>query len=200
MNGFDRTPDARTAIALLAAGLGSRFGGGKLDASIAGKPLGIWSVEAAEAAGFRKRILVVGPVAPSFAEGCEGWTTAVNEEPGKGLSGSIRAAVRTARKLSASRLVIALADMPLLTTRHLQAIASGDTAAFTAYPGGRPGVPAAFGESLFGRLEALGDDEGAAAIASEMEHALISPGDDTLLCDVDTPEDQAKIAQILGAT
>ena len=109
-------------------------------------------------------------------------------------------AVRAARELAASRLVIALADMPLMSTRHLQAIAASETAAFTGYPGGRPGVPAAFSESLYTRLEALGSDEGAAAIAGEIRHTVISPGDEVLLRDVDTPDDLAKIAQMLGTT
>ena len=199
MSGFGPAPDADTAIALLAAGLASRFGGGKLDAPVAGKPLGRWAVEAAEAAGFQKRILVVGPVAPRFAQSCEGWTLTINEAPGEGLSGSIAVAVRAASEMSATRLVIALTDMPLMSARHLQAIAAAETTAFTGYPGGRPGVPAAFSESLFARLEALGDDEGAAAIAGEIKHAIISPGDDLLLRDVDTPDDLAKIARILGA-
>ena len=199
MSGFAPAPDADTAIALLAAGLASRFGGGKLDAPVAGKPLGRWAIETAEAAGFQKRILVVGPVAPRFAQSCEGWTHATNEAPGEGLSGSIAAAVRAARELVASKLVIALADMPLMSARHLRAIAASETAAFTSYPGGRPGVPAAFSESLFAGLEALGADEGAAAIAEEIKHVIISPGDDLLLRDVDTPDDLAKIARILGA-
>ena len=199
MSGSAPAPDADKAIALLAAGLASRFGGGKLDAPVAGRPLGQWAVEAGEAAGFQKRILVVGPDVPSFARDCEGWTLATNEAPGEGLSGSIAAAVRAARELAATRLVIALADMPLMSARHLQAIAASETAAFTGYPGGKPGVPAAFSESLFAGLEALGADEGAAAIAKEIKHAIISPGDDLLLRDVDTPDDVAKIARILGA-
>ena len=35
------------AIALLAAGGATRFGGGKLDAQCAGKPLGQWALDAA---------------------------------------------------------------------------------------------------------------------------------------------------------
>ena len=65
----------RPAVAVLAAGLGTRFGGGKLEAPCAGKPLGRWAVEAVEAAGLGPGTIVTGPEWVSFAGG---WTRAVN--------------------------------------------------------------------------------------------------------------------------
>ncbi|MGZ5792459.1 MAG: NTP transferase domain-containing protein, partial [Croceibacterium sp.] len=59
------------AIALLAAGGATRFGGGKLDADCVGKPLGRWALEAALAIPHDRLAVVVGDPAPEFVSGCE---------------------------------------------------------------------------------------------------------------------------------
>ena len=48
-------------VAVLAAGSATRFGGGKLEAICAGKPLGRWVLDAAEAAGLQPGTIVAGP-------------------------------------------------------------------------------------------------------------------------------------------
>ena len=57
---------AKPAVAVLAAGLGTRFGGNKLEAICAGKPLGRWAIEAVEAAGLGPGIVVTGAEGVSF--------------------------------------------------------------------------------------------------------------------------------------
>lgn len=60
--------------AVLAAGRGVRFGGGKLEAICGGKPLGRWAVEAAETA-LSPGLIVTGPEGVSFAPG---WAVLTN--------------------------------------------------------------------------------------------------------------------------
>lgn len=178
---------AETAIALLAAGRASRFGGGKLDAPCAGKPLGLWAVEAAERAGFERRLIVVPEPAPRFAQTLEGWTAIPNRDAAEGIAASIRHAVAAAG--GARRLVIALADMPLVAPDHLHALATGNGSLFTTYPTGRAGVPAAFDASAWPALSAVTGDRGAASAFPGAPAITVDPA---TLIDVDSAADLAE--------
>ena len=94
------------AVALLAAGGATRFGGGKLDADCAGKPLGRWALDAALAVPHERLAVVVGDPASEFARGCE---LLVNARAAEGLATSAGLAARWAEGSDA--LLIMLADM-----------------------------------------------------------------------------------------
>jgi CTP:molybdopterin cytidylyltransferase MocA len=182
------------AIALLAAGGATRFGGGKLDADCAGKPLGRWALEAALATPHERLAVIVGDTAPGFASGCE---LLVNERAGEGLGTSAALAARWAKGSDA--LLMLLADMPLVSTETLQKLAEGGGPAAVAYPGGRPGAPTCFPSALFPALEALTGDLGAAQVLRGLtDVTLIATGPNELR-DVDRPEDLADVAAILRA-
>lgn len=182
-------------VALLAAGQATRFGGGKLDADCGGKPLGMWAVEAAEEVQFATRMIVVPGHIPAFANDLKGWRLTLNPAPDEGLAGSVRIAAREARGYA--RLVVALADMPLIEAAHLRAIANSDTIAFTAYPEGRRGVPAGFPARCF---ETLADLTGSAAQQDWDENVtLLAPASSAALIDVDTPEDLSRVESLLAA-
>ena len=78
----------------MAAGRGSRFGGGKLDAPCAGKPVAQWVVEAVAEAGFEAGICITGPQPLALLAQAQSWRSVVNPAPDGGLGGSLAIAAR----------------------------------------------------------------------------------------------------------
>lgn len=187
------------AIAILAAGSARRFGGGKLDAELAGKPLGRWAFDTALEVQHERLAVVVGEAVPEFARaaGCE---LLVNGRAGEGLGTSAAQAAKWAEESGSDALLILLADMPLVARETLQRLGE---AASTGRPAavahsGRPGSPAAFPAGLFLALQGLTGDAGAAQLLRGMPGVvLVEPSADELR-DVDCPEDLSGIAALLG--
>jgi CTP:molybdopterin cytidylyltransferase MocA len=184
----------RLAIAVLAAGGATRFGGGKLDADCAGKPLGRWALEAVLALPHQQLAVVVGNPVPEFARGCE---LLVNERAADGLGTSAALAARWAAGSDA--LLILLADMPMISDGTLSALVETGGPAAVAYPGRKPGAPACFPASLFRALEALRGDSGAAQVLRGLPEVRLIETSAEELRDVDRPEDLADVAAILRA-
>lgn len=183
--------DRATAFVLLAAGLGARFGTGKLLADLCGRPLWRWSLDSAINAGFENLHVVSND--PQIAPDCEraGVTVHSNPDAADGIASSIAVAARATE--SAPRTVIGLADMPFVQPEHLRRLSLADCAAFTRYPDGRSGVPAAFSREDRVRLLTLEGDRGAASLAWP-DAVDFDPADPEDCFDVDTPEalDQAR--------
>lgn len=182
---------ARLAVAVLAAGRATRFGGGKLEADCAGKPLGRWALDAVEAAGLAPGTIVTGPEGLSFAEG---WQRLVNSEPEAGLGSSLALAARTALDAGAEALLVLLADMPLVAPAHLRQFATIPAPVATRHPDGRPGVPVLLDRALIERAATLTGDRGAGPLLAEV--TLLDPPAG-MLRDVDTPEDLASVERVL---
>jgi molybdenum cofactor cytidylyltransferase len=182
------------AVALLAAGGATRFGGGKLDADCGGKPLGRWALETARKVPHERLAVVVGEPSPDFARGCE---LLVNGRAGEGLGTSAALAAHWAAGSDA--LLIMLADMPLVSRETLRKLLAADGPAAVAYPGGKPGAPACFPAALFPALEALTGDNGAAQLLRGLAQVRMIETPPEELRDVDRPEDLADVAAILRA-
>lgn len=180
-------------VAVLAAGRGSRFGGGKLEAACAGKPLGRWALDAAEETGLRPGIVVMGPDGASFARD---WTQVLNPDPEAGLGSSLAIAVSMARAGGRTSLLVLLADMPLVAPSHLRDLVARPAPVATRHRDGRPGVPAVLDEDLMSRAAVLTGDRGAAPLLGEAPLIDAPPGS---LRDVDTPEDLAEVERVLIA-
>lgn len=180
-------------VALLAAGQAKRFGGGKLDAPCAGRPLGAWAARAVEDAKFTSRILIVPEKCPDFAQDLAGWHIITNPTADNDLTASVRLAARAAT--GHARLVILLADMPLVEASHLRALAASDTIAFTAYPDGKRGVPAGFPARHFATLATL--SLSAARFDWDGEVSLLHPRRSDSLIDVDTQDDLAQAERLI---
>jgi CTP:molybdopterin cytidylyltransferase MocA len=185
------------AIAILAAGAGARFGGGKLDAPVAGRLLGSYAVEAARPLGVPK--IVVGRPVPEFANQAMALGDAQllkNERAGEGLGTSVALAALQAAAAGANALLLLAADMPLVTTATLRklvdAAAPGRPAA-AAYSGGGAGIPACFPADWFSALAGLEGDKGAGAQLREAEVTLVEARPEEL-ADVDTAADLAALA------
>ncbi len=186
------------AVALLAAGAARRFGGGKLDSPCAGRPVGARAAAALAEVGGAARLVVVPPAAPAFVDALKGWHRATNPDPDAGLQGSIAVAARFASDHGFDRLVIALADMPLVPAAHFARLVEAEGIAFTRYPDESRGVPAAFPLRCFAALVAL-PEGGAANHAWGEAITLLDPPHADALCDVDTPEDLAAVEALLRA-
>jgi CTP:molybdopterin cytidylyltransferase MocA len=182
------------AVAILAAGGATRFGGGKLDADCAGRPLGRWALKAALALPHERLAVVVGETVPEFALGCE---LLVNQRAAEGLGTSAALAARWAAGSDA--LLIMLADMPLVSVETLGRLTEASGPAAVAYPGNRAGAPACFPAALFPALGALTGDSGAAQVLRGLDGVRLVEVAAEELRDVDRPEGLADVAAILRA-
>ncbi len=182
----------KPAVAVLAAGLGSRFGGDKLEAICAGKPLGRWAIEAVEAADLGPGFIVFGAECPSYAEG---WAHLVNGAPEEGLSSSLTGAAHFALMDGADTLLVLLADMPLVSPDYLRELAACPAPAATRYPEGHAGVPALLDREMIELAAGLTGDRGAGALLKGAR--LLDPPAE-MLFDVDTPADLAEAERQLA--
>jgi molybdenum cofactor cytidylyltransferase len=80
----------RVAAVVLAAGAGSRFGGGKLLAALDGRPIVGHVVDAARAAGLQPIVVVVPPTGELDDVDLGVVRRVINETPQEGLSSSVR--------------------------------------------------------------------------------------------------------------
>ncbi len=151
---------------LLAAGAGSRFGGGKLLAKLNDMPLVEHVLVALEASPVDKTVVVVGADAKRLREVCEpyGFRIVENPEWTRGQSTSVRAGLR-ALGPEVRAAVILLADQPLVGAgvvgRLVEAFEAGAKVAVATY-GGEPRNPVLFSREVWPLLEAeLSGDEGA---------------------------------------
>ena len=182
---------ADLCVAVLAAGRATRFGGGKLEAACAGKPLGRWVLDAVDEAGLKAGLIVTGPEGLSFADG---WTRLINPAPESGLGSSLALAARLALLGDAETLLVLLADMPLVTAGYLRELAAAPAPAATRQADGKPGVPALLDRKLMRKAERLAGDRGAAPLLRQAP--LLDPPAG-MLADVDTTHDLAQAERAL---
>lgn len=189
--------DEQPLVAVLAAGRASRFGGGKLDADLAGRPVGRWVLDAVESAGLTHRFIVTGPDAPQFATSATGWQVIVNPQPERGLSGSVDAARRQAMAQQAD-LMLVLADMPLIEPGHLQELVATPGSTATRYPDGRLGVPALVRAGDQDWLADLTGDRGAGRVLAEIPHVTGVNAAPQTLVDIDDAAGLEEVRQRPG--
>jgi molybdenum cofactor cytidylyltransferase len=108
---------ANVRAVVLAAGAGSRFGGRKLEARIAGRPLLQHALDALATAGITDPIVVLAP--DSNLEPAVEWRRAervVNPEPGRGLASSLQLgwAAALASEPAPDAVLVVLGDQPRL--------------------------------------------------------------------------------------
>jgi molybdenum cofactor cytidylyltransferase len=187
---------------VLAAGAGSRFGGGKLMAPWLGGRLIDGALTAAFAAPVRRVIVVagadpgVGDAATAFAAGHphgERLRIVWAADHAEGMSASLRAGVGAVTEGCAGAFVF-LGDMPLIPPGLADMLASRLTAGVLAVAPafeGRRGHPVLFSAPLLPALGHAAGDEGARAVLAGLGERLVllptdSPG---VLLDVDRPGD-----------
>ncbi len=175
---------SNVTLVLLAAGRSQRFGGAKLNAPLNGKPMGLHAAETLAGFGFAARLAVVGRAGPDFA--ALGYEIMANPAPEQGQASSLRLGVGA---VQTSACMIVLADMPFVTSAHIQALLEGfDGDRIASSSDGRTLPPALFGAQHFAALMALEGDHGARAL---LRGAPCIAGDAKCLADIDHPDDLA---------
>lgn len=208
--------DDGIAVLVLAAGGGSRMGGGKLLLPWRGRPILAHVLERAVALEQAVGVVVVaghdretiGRTALAFDSAAT--PVAVVENPAwrGGQSTSLKAgitAIREAPALArAAGVMIMLGDQPRVSAATLSRLASSHIRACAADPGhpatapfhaGTRGNPVVVSPVLFPDIMRLEGDVGARRILVDLGGALLSvPVDDPgILADVDTPEEYARL-------
>ena len=174
----------RFGIILLAAGRGSRFGGGKLAADLGGLPC-VWHVATMLAeCRFGAMVAVCAPDTPDLAQ--FGFEQVMLEPEGAPISRSIELGVRALAGRGCDAMLLALGDMPLVPKSHILELADrfdGDRIATRA--GGSAMPPAIFGASHFAALTQLTGDRGARELIATAPAVDLAAD---LALDIDTVE------------
>ena len=197
---------------VLAAGSGTRFGGGKLRAPLEGRPLVGHVLAAARAAGIERLVLVLGRDAADVRAALvatdptalDDVMVAVNGAPERGLASSLRLglAAATASPVPSGVLVF-LGDQPRVRPVVIAAVVA---AASAAAPATRAVVPSYADDGApnpvlllppsWARAARLEGDRGVAPwLASRPELVVRVPVAGTNP-DVDTPQDLADLADL----
>jgi molybdenum cofactor cytidylyltransferase len=183
---------------VLAAGSGSRFGGGKLLAKLGGRPILEAVLDNLREAPVDEIFAVVGADAQRLREICEryGVRTVANEEWERGQSTSVLAGLRASGGRAA---VVLLGDQPFVgagaVERLVAAFAEGAKVAVATY-GGKRRNPVLFSREVWPLLEAeLAGDEGARSVLRRHPELVVEVpcegvGDPV---DVDTREDLRRL-------
>jgi molybdenum cofactor cytidylyltransferase len=191
-----------TAIAILAAGRGSRLGG---DASKPllewhGRPLVTWAVNAALESGLGPVLVVVGYRSDEVGGVLAGRDVLVVDNPEweEGIASSLRAALRVLIPMDdVDATCVGLADQPLVGARAYSrlACATGDAPIRAARYDGRPGNPVWLARSLWTEAMQLRGDTGARTLMRDGTVDWIDCSDTGSAADIDTLEDLERLQQ-----
>jgi molybdenum cofactor cytidylyltransferase len=182
---------------VLAAGSGTRFGGGKLTAVWDAGVLLEGALAAAFAAPVRSVTVVIGADAAAVAAAARDFDPRAvivhAADHAEGMGASLRTGIASLPP-DADGAFVFLGDMPRAPHSVLrpmaEAVIAGAEAAAPIF-GGRRGNPVLLARSLFPALLALTGDAGARGVLQDLGDrlALIESPDDGVLFDVDRPED-----------
>lgn len=190
-----------TAVAILAAGRGSRLGG---DASKPllewqGRPLVAWALDAALASGLRPVLTVVGyrggdvrAALPSD----RGIVVVDNPEWEEGIASSLRAALTALTPMTdVDAVAIGLADQPLVGSGAYQRVSAVAGDLVVPRYDGQPGNPVKLARSLWPEALELRGDVGARSLMRDRVVDWIDCTGTGSSADVDTLEDLERLQQ-----
>ena len=191
---------------VLAAGAGSRFGGGKLLARFGGRALIEVTLDGLRGAPVDETIVVVGTEGERLrnVSTAHGARVVENRDWAEGMSTSVRAGLNACSP-GAHAAVVVLADQPLVgagaVERLVEAFEGGARVVVATY-GGEPRNPALIAREVWPLLgrEMSGDRGARAVLARHPELVTEVPCDDVAdPADVDTVEDLRRLEKELDA-
>ncbi len=188
------------SVIVLAAGAGSRFGGGKLLAEYRGRPLIEATLLRLREAPADETIVVVGNDAEGLRGLCESYGVRLAENPdwAEGMATSVKEGL-AACSPDADAAVVVLGDQPLVGAKAVERLVEayeGGAAVAVATYGGERRNPALFTRRMWPMLEEeLSGDEGARGfLRRHPEMVAEVPCDDVAdPTDVDTVEDLRRL-------
>lgn len=189
----------RSAVVVLAAGRGRRFGGLKQLAHVGGRPLVTRVVDAALLARVHEVVVVLGHHADRVAAAVpedRRVRIVLNPDYGHGQATSLRTGI-AALSPDIEVAAVLLGDVPGVAASAVRAViaavADGADAARARYEDG-PSHPVAFARRVWPRLLELGGDEGARVLLRDLAvEPVPMPG--LAPRDVDVPADLHRIRE-----
>ena len=187
---------------VLAAGAGSRFGGGKLLAPLGGRTLIEATLNGLREAPVDETIIVVGSEGERLRSVSTAYGARVVENPcwAEGMSTSVRAGLAACSPGSRAA-VVALADQPLVGSeaveRLVEAFEGGARVAVATY-GGKQRNPALFAREVWPLLEReMSGDRGARAVLTRHPDLVTEVACDDVAdpADVDTVDDLRRLQE-----
>lgn len=190
----------RCFAVVLAAGRSQRFGATKQLHEVDGVPMVRGAASLARAVCGDHTLLVVGHEWGDVVAAAEGQCqfVTINEDYADGIGASIACAARSLAQ-STNSLLIMLADQPLITADHLNALLSawsGDDNEIVATAfAGVQGPPVLMPHATFGDLVRLGGDAGARKLLDSPDYRVTTVWFDPAAVDIDSPEDLRRLNQ-----
>jgi molybdenum cofactor cytidylyltransferase len=158
-----------TAGLILAAGLGTRFGGHKLLAPIDGQPMLQRVLDLAADAELAPVVVVLGVDADEIEAACS-WRSELrvrNHSPARGVSGSVRLGLSTlSRFADAQRAAVLLGDQPFLSRSQLDVVLAASGQIVVPRYRGKPGNPVVIDRSVWPLAARLDGDRGFSQVFS----------------------------------
>jgi len=180
-----------TAALILAAGLGARFGGRKLLASIDGQPMLQHVLDLVADAELSPVVVVLGSDATEIEASCS-WRSELrvhNYSPENGISGSVKTGLWTLLRLNSARVAVLLGDQPFLTLDQLRLILDAPGQIVIPRYGGRPGNPVVLERSVWSLAASLEGDQGFSQIFGAYPNLVTHVDVPGTNVDIDTPDD-----------
>ncbi len=151
-------------------------------------------------AGGLRPVIAVVSADPRLREALDGLPVqlAVNPDPGRGLSSSIRLGM-DAMPPSVEAILIAAADLPFLEAAQVQRLVSAfrPGAIVVSRYGDHTGNPQVYDRLFFGELRQITGDRGGRLVADRHPEAVIEVEfEDRAGEDVDTPEDWDRVRRL----
>ena len=188
---------------VLAAGSSSRLGQPKQLLELDGRPLLQHALDAAEGAGLRDVVVVLGHRSDEVRAAIRpaaGTRIVVNPDYREGQATSLRAGLR-AMDEEAGAAVVILGDQPAVTAASVRPVveayeASGSPVVQATY-GGKPGHPVLFDRGVWADLLAVEGDTGAREVLKKHPEWIerVELGGE-VPADVDTLEDYARLKEV----